>query len=62
MATATTPAEERVKKARRKISDAQRKAAKIASDPEANRSTRARAALRVKADCLDEVAELLAGR
>ncbi|MGD0386295.1 MAG: hypothetical protein ABSB73_09180 [Solirubrobacteraceae bacterium] len=43
-------------------SAAQRKAARIKADPARNRSTQTRAALRVKADALDEVVAVLAGK
>lgn len=41
---------------------ASRKATRIAEDPEQNRSTRQRAALKVKADALDQITLVLAGR
>jgi hypothetical protein len=41
---------------------AQRKAARVASDVEVNRSTRTRAALRLRSDALDDVVAVLAGK
>jgi len=41
---------------------AQRKAAKIATDAELHRSTRQRRALTVKAEALDQIADVLAGK
>ncbi|HWF25194.1 MAG TPA: hypothetical protein VG275_07095 [Solirubrobacteraceae bacterium] len=61
--TATTQDHtERAQSAQKLARSAQRKAAKIAGDPDRNRSTRARAALKIKADALDEVAKVLAGK
>jgi hypothetical protein len=53
---------DRSAKARKVIGAANRKAAKLREDPQANRSTRARAALLVKADALDQVGLILAGK
>jgi hypothetical protein len=61
-AATLTILEERTEKARKLASAAQRKAKKLAADAEQNRSTRARAALKIKADALDEVAKTLAGK
>lgn len=52
----------RNKAARKLIAAANRKAAKLREDEKLNRSTRQRQALLVKADALDEVGLVLAGK
>jgi hypothetical protein len=58
----TTPRDERTVGALRLARAAQRKSKKIAEHPELNRSTRQRHSLKVKADALDEVVRVLAGK
>jgi hypothetical protein len=53
---------ERAAKARKAIAAANRKAARIREDQTANRSTRTRQSLLVKADALDQVGLILAGK
>lgn len=52
---------ERVQSARKTITGAQRKAKRVHADLSVNRTTRARNALKIKADALDQVAGILAG-
>lgn len=53
---------ERANAAKKVAAAANRKAAKVAGDESVNRSTRARAALKIKADGLDQVIAALAGK
>jgi hypothetical protein len=67
LATATKPDTnkldaERAKRALKIARAAAAKAAKVAIDEERNISTRRRAALKIKADALDEVGLVLAGK
>ena len=62
MTASTATADERVTKARKAIAAANRKAAKLRDNQEVNRTTRARNALLVKADALDQVGLILAGK
>lgn len=52
----------RATKARKLAAAAQRKAAKMTADMGQNRSTRQRNAIKVKADALDQIALVLAGK
>lgn len=60
-AAPATP-EQKVKNAKRVATQAINKAAVIHADEAVNRSTRTRAAYKVKAEALDEVAKILAAR
>lgn len=60
--TKTEQLAERAARARKLAAAAQRKAQKIAADEALNRSTRTRNALKLKADTLDQVADVLAGK
>lgn len=62
-----TPAEKStpeslIRRARRVATTAINQAAQIAADEEVNRSTRTRAAFKLKAEALDQVARILAGK
>lgn len=52
----------RAQKAKRVIAAAQRKSVALAGDQAQNRTTRNRNAMKHKADALDRVAEILAGK
>ena len=58
----TTTPEQRVRKARKVANDAINEAAIIASDVAQNRSTRTRLSYKIKAEALDRVARILAGK
>lgn len=64
MTTTTEPAviTARVQKVRKLINATNTKAGKLRENPELNRSTRQRQALLLKADALDEVGRILAGK
>lgn len=54
--------EKKVRDAKRVATQAINKAAIVAADESVNRSTRSRASYKIKADALDEVARILAGK
>lgn len=62
MPTAEKALAERATKARKLATSAQRKASTISADQSQNRTTRARHALQVKADALDKIGDVLAGK
>lgn len=62
MGKPTTTAEQRVRKARTISTQAINKAATAAADETLTRSTRSRKAYKIKADALDRVALVLAGK
>jgi hypothetical protein len=54
--------EKRVRDAKRIATRAIEEAAEVAADPTANRSTRTRLSYKIKAEALDRVARVLAGK